>query len=394
MMQSDPTNLRDTAFWKRSVSNVPYWKVNLCGNSKFQIQANDKVVSLGTCFAPQLSAYMKSYGLNSLITESAHPMLDNKLAATYRYGEFCARFGNIYTPRQLLQLLQRATGEFVPEEEFWQDKQGNWLDPFRPGINPQGFSSKQELIEDRIQHLACVKKMFAELDVLVITLGLTECWENRRDGAVYPIYPGASGENYDQQRHRFKNLSHNEAVTDLEEFIRQLRVINPNPHIVLMLSPVQLIATFENRSVVLSTTVSKAILRSAFDEIDSNYPEVSYFPAYEFLTGTYTRYKYFSDDGRTINGQGVNKVMTEFIRHYCDADGILPTTPGLMTTFKEKLYHAFHNMTNKLTRPSVPPAVRRGDQSGDGKNQLPDDLDREIQAFCDAEMLDDLDKSR
>ena len=39
------------------------------------------------------------------------------LQAPHGYGIYSARFGNIYTARQLLQLIQRAYGEFVPVED-------------------------------------------------------------------------------------------------------------------------------------------------------------------------------------------------------------------------------------------------------------------------------------
>ena len=132
------------------------------------------------------------------------------------YGVFSARYGNIYTSRQLLQTIQRAYGLFTPQDDAWPAADGRMVDPFRPTIQPNGFSCLAELHADRRQHLAAVRRMVEELDVLVFTLGLTETWYAKADGAVYPICPGVSGGSFDPARHGFINLRVSEVISDLD----------------------------------------------------------------------------------------------------------------------------------------------------------------------------------
>ena len=106
---------------------------------------------------------------------------------------FTARYGNIYTTLQLLQLIDRAYGRFVPAEAAWHDADGALVDPFRPTVQPGGFASSEELETDRARHLACVREAFETLDVFVFTLGLTEAWLSSRDGAAFPLCPGGGG---------------------------------------------------------------------------------------------------------------------------------------------------------------------------------------------------------
>ncbi|MGK3891080.1 hypothetical protein, partial [Enterococcus faecium] len=82
------------------------------------------------------------------------------------------------------------SGREVPAEPAWQRPDGRWADPFRPSIEPEGFATIEDLEADRRAHLAAVREMFAGLDVFVFTLGLTEAWVSRVDGAVFPIAPG------------------------------------------------------------------------------------------------------------------------------------------------------------------------------------------------------------
>ena len=55
------------------------------------------------------------------------------------YGAFPARFGNLYTARQLRQLIDRAYGMFRPQARAWALPGGGVADPFRPRIQAGGF---------------------------------------------------------------------------------------------------------------------------------------------------------------------------------------------------------------------------------------------------------------
>src|SRR5208337_4041953 len=87
---------------------------------------------------------------------------------------------------------------------------------------------------------------------------------------------------------------------------------------ILTVSPVPLIATMEDRSVLASTTYSKSVLRVAAEEIAGRYDEVAYFPSYEVITGNYTRSRYFDEGLRDVTEEGVSHVMRLFMKHYAD----------------------------------------------------------------------------
>ena len=63
-------------------------------------------------------------GLRSMLPEKAHPVLPATIAARYGYGVFSARYGNIYTTRQLRQLAERALGGAAPVEDAWEGENG------------------------------------------------------------------------------------------------------------------------------------------------------------------------------------------------------------------------------------------------------------------------------
>ena len=160
----------------------------------FRIGPSDKVATAGSCFAQHIARHLKSSGFTYLVTERAHPLINSEVAESAGYGLFTARYGNIYTSRQLLQLFLRCYGGFTPEMPL-DDAEG----PPRRRVPSDGparrVPSVRELLADRAHHLKCVRAAFETLDVLVFTLGLTECWVSRRDGTVYPVCPGVSGGN-------------------------------------------------------------------------------------------------------------------------------------------------------------------------------------------------------
>ena len=279
----------------------------------FRIGPADRIVTAGSCFAQHIARHLAAAGFNHFIAEPAHALLDAATAEAFGYGIYSARYGNIYTARQMLQLLQRAHGIFAPQERLWQE--GNrCFDPFRPMIQPRGFASRTEFEADQAQHFAAVRQAFAELDVFVFTLGLTECWESVEDGAVFPLCPGTAHGVFDPARHRLRNLTVDETIEDLRACIAFVRALNPPARVILTVSPVPLVATAEQRHVLPATIYSKSVLRVAADMV-AHTDTVGYFPAYEIITGPHARGRYFGADCRSVSEEGVEHVMRCFFRH-------------------------------------------------------------------------------
>ena len=311
--------LADKAFWKRSVAKPQPAEVDPVGTFDLHINPETKVATAGSCFAQHIARHLKQSGFNYYVVEEGHPILPASIREKHHYGTFSARYGNIYTARQLLQLMQRAYGQFSPAEDVWIEEGGQVLDPYRPTVQIGGYISVAEMQADRRQHLAAVRHMFETLDVFVFTLGLTECWMSRSDGAVFPICPGVEGGRFDPESYEFYNQSVLEVIADMSTFINELRKINAHAQIVLTVSPVPLMATAEPGAHVLSaTTYSKSVLRVAAEMLTKNFKHVHYFPSYEIITGDYARGRYFAQDLRSVTEEGVAHVMRLFLHHATD----------------------------------------------------------------------------
>ena len=272
------------------------------------------VVTAGSCFAQHIGRRLAAEGFNYLVTEPAHPMMSPGAAARLGYGIYSALYGNIYTPRQRVQLFDRVYGRFEPREDVWRDGNGAVVDPFRPQIQPQGFNGEKELALDRERHFRAVREAFETLDVFVFTMGLTEAWRSRVDGAVFPLCPGVAGGVFDRKKHEFVNFDVETVVADTRAFLQRLRSVNPSAKVILTVSPVPLMATAEDRHVLVSTVYSKSVLRVACDVL-SRERNVTYFPAYEIVASGFGG-DYFAEDRRSVTEDGVDHVMRVFSRHF------------------------------------------------------------------------------
>jgi hypothetical protein len=314
----------DNAFWSRSVSRNfdtdSLWS-EACQNSFFQ--EDDLIVSAGSCFASNLIPWIEKEGLEYVRTEEL-PYQFNNLPENLGYRNFSAAYGNIYTARHLRQLYEQALGMRVPIEDRWHID-GMVIDPFRPGLAyPAESDAEFDLL--KASHLKAVLTAFHKATVFVFTLGLTEAWQSKVDGSVFPACPGTISGIFDEDRHEFKNFSVDEMTEDLTKFIELLRESNPKVRIIITVSPVPLVATATKSHVLLASTYSKSVLRVTAEQVSNKLKDVTYFPAYEIITGPQAPFEYFESDRRNVSEVGVAEVMTTLLKGLSDLKGQITTT--------------------------------------------------------------------
>jgi len=302
----------DKAFWSRSVSKN-FGAESLANNASRSslFQKDDLIVSAGSCFASNLIPWIEAEGLEYLRTEEL-PSQFNHLPENLGYRNFSAAYGNIYTARHLRQLYEQALGVRVPVEDRWHID-GMVIDPFRPGLAyPAETDEEFDLL--KASHMKSVLEAFHKATVFVFTLGLTEAWQSKLDGSVFPACPGTVSGIFDKEKHEFKNFSVEEISQDLTIFIELLRKSNPNVRFVITVSPVPLVATATKSHVLLASTYSKSVLRVVAEQVSNQIENVFYFPAFEIITGPQAPFEYFESDRRNVSELGVAEVMNSLLK--------------------------------------------------------------------------------
>ena len=301
-----------SAFWKTGVALENPYAIEGIYVRKFKISPQSKIATAGSCFAQHISRYLKKNGYNVLDVEPPPPSLPKELHQKFGFSMYSARYGNIYTVRQLMQLAQEVAGEWSPENYVW-EKNGKFFDALRPAVEPQGFSSLEEVQQHRQIHISRVRELFMDLDLFIFTLGLTEMWVHKKSGTVYPTAPGALVGEFDDNIFEFQNPNFDLINRDMHKFVEVLRRIRGGKKfkMILTVSPVPLTATASGHHVLSSSVYSKSILRAlAGFWADKSF--VDYFPSYEIAVNPRMHSTGFSDDLRSVRDETVEMVMKHF----------------------------------------------------------------------------------
>lgn len=305
-------NLPKRQFWKTGVeqshvlSTIDLWK------KKIDISHEDRIVSAGSCFAQHISHRLAKSGYNFIDAEPAPKGLPKNLHKHYGYGTYSARYGNIYTSAQLIELALEALGEIPSLDYSWENK-GRFYDPLRPNVEPDGLDSHEEVIFHRKYHLERVRYLLKICDVFIFTLGLTEGWVCRRSGRTLPTAPGTIAGDYDATLYEFKNFTHTEIKSDLIKFMDLMKLLRGGEcRFLFTVSPVPLTATAANEHVLVATTYSKSTLRSVVGELYHKYAEVDYYPSYEIIMSPWSRGLFYETNLRSVTPAGVDAAMRPF----------------------------------------------------------------------------------
>ncbi|WP_224813884.1 GSCFA domain-containing protein [Hasllibacter sp. MH4015] len=317
--RSPYSGLPGRAFWRGGVAGAPAFPPDIY-RPKFPVTKATNVFTAGSCFAQHVGAAMKAAGISVIDTEPAARGLPPETAKRFGYGVYSARFGNIYTVRQFHQLVEEIHGA-QPALPVW-EKDGRFWDAQRPGVEPDGLASAALATEMREQHLGAVADALRQADVIVFTLGLTEAWEHRATGTVYPTAPGTIAGTYDPDTFRFANYGVIDIVEDFTALQDAIAPLNPNAKWLLTVSPVPLAATASDQHVLPATMRSKSVLRTVCDMLSDGSGDIDYFPSYELVTSPAHRQSPFADDLRSVRPEIVGRIMQTFLSAHGLADAV------------------------------------------------------------------------
>ena len=110
-------DLESRSFWRNSISERNPLDFADLYRPKFEISKTDRIAAAGSCFAQHISREFKKRQFTFLDLEPPPALLPQQRWKEFGYDLYSARYGNIYTIRQLLQLVNRAFGRMRPVDE-------------------------------------------------------------------------------------------------------------------------------------------------------------------------------------------------------------------------------------------------------------------------------------
>jgi hypothetical protein len=293
--------------WPGSFDNPPVdGKFPFPENPGLEITPSTRVASMGSCFAREIKRRLIQYHYNYISEETHHPAAIHASAAWER----------VYSTHCMRQIFEYTFGAWEPDLRWWQaPKSGKIQDPYRRSILYESIAAAEA---DFARHRIHSRRALQAAEVLVLTLGLTEIWQDRVDGAVICL-PGGPyvNEGGDMHRYSFRVSRYEQNLENLERIHAIMSDHNPDCKLIVTVSPVNLWATFrQDLDVISASCNSKSTLRAVADEFTVRHDNVFYFPAYEMATiyQPLSGLTYFADGRENFH---VNKPTVKFImKHF------------------------------------------------------------------------------
>jgi hypothetical protein len=249
------------------------------------------VTAFGSCFAQHISQFLQQRGYTT-----GASMVEKGIIADF-HDSHVIEFGEgIVNTFAILQQFEFAYDNKSFAENLWYGSDGQLAD-----------------YNERVRK--ATSKLFDRTEVFILTLGLSEVWYNKITGEVF--WRAIPREQFDPDIHGFKVSTCQENIDNLEKLYALIRKHKPDAPLIFTLSPIPLVATFRPVSCVTASTVSKAILRAALDELVRNHEQdkhLHYWPSYEIVKEYFT--DPYVDDNRHVKPEVLDTVMSKFEQYY------------------------------------------------------------------------------
>jgi GSCFA family len=277
------------------------------------IAPDSSVFALGSCFAVEIRKALRATG-RKVYPDYSTLQFNPEIQSPGKLPEHDNI--NHYDTFVIRQEIDRAaTKNFFVKSDFWQLKRHEFIhkkgwstvfqDPYRRDIYAADLDSLLELSHGISR---CIADGIDKADIIILTLGLTECWRNRSNGAYICMGPtDEDDEIFD--RVDFHPSTFIENYSNVRAVIESIRSKYPQKKIVLTVSPVALARTWTDNDVVAANLYSKATLRAVAGQICCEYPEVVYWPSFEYAMAE----DVFKEDGRHVRPDAVNQIVDAFL---------------------------------------------------------------------------------
>jgi tetratricopeptide (TPR) repeat protein len=138
-------------------------------------------------------------------------------------------------------------------------------------------------------------------NVFILTLGVAPAFFDRDTGSFVLPRPSALNSRALAEKYLFRTTSVKDNVDNVLYLIDFIRSVSPGIKIVVTVSPVPLLASFEFESAVQADCLSKSTMRLVAHEVvnNSNLPDIFYWPSFEIFrwAGSNASDFYAADDG-------------------------------------------------------------------------------------------------
>ena len=294
----------------------------------FRIGENDRVFTIGSCFARNVEASLIDVGMTVTSNETNLGPVGESLG-------FAANFFNKYSIHSIYNDLKWALepDTYPGDDVIYEMPQKGLYADLQLGMSKLEFPISD--IRDFRKRYLDVMARVVDADVVIITLGYVETWYDTKLGIYLNTSPPQPLVKADPERFEFRVLSYADVLNALRDVHALLLKHRTKPlKMLVTVSPVPLLSTFRDIDVLVANTYSKSVQRAAIDEFIASAQGVDYFPSYEFVMLSNPQVAWSRGDYRHVNADLVARIMSNVITQYVDTDKAAMTGDGTqaMTT--------------------------------------------------------------
>jgi hypothetical protein len=255
--------------------------VNLASEPKF-INKNTKFFTMGSCFARNLSKSLIDSGYVS------------------HHLEISEYINTTFANKVFVDWLSDAEIDGAIRDRIVE-------------LLPPGWSKENAL------------HIIRNSDVFILTLGVAPAFFDRATGDFVLPRPSALNSRALAEKYLFRTTSVRENVENVLYLIEFFRKISPDMKIVVTVSPVPLLASFEYESAVQADCLSKSTMRLVAHEVvnNSNISNILYWPSFEVFrwAGSNASNYFAADDGAAwhVSEEKVAGTIRAFVEMFSPA---------------------------------------------------------------------------
>lgn len=266
---------------------------NSLKNLKFKNEY--KIASIGTCFAEEVSIFLKQ-----------EKKLGQYVQLEENIWESSVDWGRVYTIKNVRQILEYSSNDKFPI--YIEEDKDVFFDPLREQTVKRS-KNKHEMKDLIINHRRLSKSVLKQIDVLVITIGQNEFWEDTEKKIYWGVTPPLEIKNKNKKRFIAREADVSENLQDLFYIINKIEKINKSIQFLFTVSPVPSYATFLSDNVISQSFAGKCVLRTTIHELmKKKKSNIFYFPSFEIALaknkGT------FKSDNRHVRFSKVDEILS------------------------------------------------------------------------------------
>jgi len=236
-------------------------EINL-DKSKHPIDHDEKIVTIGSCFAQNIGEYFEHF----------------------RFNVMCNPFGVLYNPISSFNSFNLARDKKTFTRGDLIESNGEWHSFY----HHSDFSHHDHKIclEKINSGLKATFDFLSKTDVIIITYGTTYVYRHIEQNIVVSNCHKIPANEFEHYR-----LSLDETKKVIEQTINLLKAANKNIRIIFTVSPVR-----HWKDGAVNNQLSKSTLLLAVDKIVKSNKNCEYFPSYEIVMDDLRDYRFFDSD--------------------------------------------------------------------------------------------------